>query len=65
MEYVAARLAGGSGFPWTVNCFVNWQARLFATRCPISFGDLNNIADLPGLPAWLAATLTKIWQWGS
>jgi len=64
MEQVAARLAGGFRRPVDSDVLCELAGEVVRDASPDQLGDLNNIADLPGLPTSLAATLTKTWQAG-
>ena len=61
IEQVAARLAGGFLQPIDGDVLGDAAAAAIDTVSAEELGDLREIADLPGLPMALAATLTKAW----
>jgi hypothetical protein len=61
IEQVAARLAGGFLQPVDTDVLGDAAAAAIATLSAEELGDLYGIADLPGLPAALVATLSKVW----
>ncbi len=64
IEQVAARLAGGFQVPVESDALAAAAGDAIRAASALDLGDLHGIADLPGLPSALAATLTKAWSAG-
>jgi RecB family exonuclease len=64
IEQVAARLAGGFLGPVESDTLAAAAGEAVREASALDLGDLHGIADLPGLPSALAATLTKAWSAG-
>lgn len=62
IEQVAARLAGGFLQPIDGDALADACGKVVAESTAAELGDLQRIADLPGLPRALASTLSKLWQ---
>lgn len=61
-EHLACRLAGGFSAGIDADTLAGAAAEVIGATSPEELGDLAAIADLPGLPARLAATLMKMWH---
>ena len=64
IEQVAARLAGGFLCPIDTDTLAGAARDSIRAASAINLGDLGSIADLPGLPSAVAATLAKAWHAG-
>ena len=61
-QQLACRLAGGFLTAIDADALAGAATEALSATPPSNLGDLASIADLPGLPATLASTLTKAWQ---
>ena len=61
-QQVACRLAGGFTTAIDPDTLAGAVAAAIRATPQAELGDLVTIADLPGLPATLASTLTKVWH---
>ena len=64
VEQVASRLAGGFLQPVEGDALADAASKVIAETAAADLGELQAIADLPGLPGALAATLSKAWHAG-
>ncbi len=64
IEQAALRLAGGFLRMVDGDTLARLAAEAVTDTSAVELGDLARIAELPGLPAALAATLDKVWQAG-
>ena len=64
IEQVASRLAGGFLQPVEADALADAATKAITGTAVAELGDLHAIADLPGLPSALAATLSKAWHAG-